>query len=460
MRVWRFGCPCGDRAGGCAVACCRWRLRSRWGGCGLKEWANNGFKVGPNYSPPPAPVAEAWIDYQPPAATEAAGGVAVEKWWTTFGDGVLNSLISDAYNQNISLRVAGERIAEARAVRGIAVGNLFPQSQEAAGSYGAGKLSENAANAPRREWFHNTQAGINVSWEIDFWGRFRRSIEAADAAIDASIANFDDVLTLLLADVTSNYIQYRTLQERLRLTRENVRIQEASYELTLGNFRAGAVTERDVQQARQILEQTRSAIPQLEAGLRRTNNALCVLMGMAPTDLSSRLGETGSIPMGRPEWDAGIPADLLRRRPDVRRAEREVAIQSATIGITKADLYPQFFLAGSVGVQAENFGDIFSLPSSLTLFGGPGFQWNILNYGRIESAVAAQEARFRQFFSRYQAVVLRANREAEDAIIGFFKAQERVRHLSESVAAARRTYEITFDQYREGAIDFTPVFIF
>jgi outer membrane protein TolC len=156
----------------------------------------------------------------------------------------------------------------------------------------------------------------------------------------------------------------------------------------------------------------------------------------------------------------GIPADLLRRRPDVRRAERETAAQSAAIGIAKSDLYPRFSLIGSVGVQAQDIGDLFHTPGSIAAFGGPSFHWNILNYGQIESAVHVQEARFRQLFFTYQDAVLKANQQAEDAIISYHKSQERTTYLTTSVTAARRVVEITYDQYRQGAVDFTPVFIF
>jgi len=430
------------------------------GGCDLGEWARNGFKVGPNYKEPPAPVAQHWIDYKPSDAPAPEQAGDLKQWWHVFNDPVLNSLIGDAYKQNLTLRAAGERIAESRATRGIAVGNLFPQSQTLGGSYTANKAGQANANAFQQEWYKNAQVGFNMNWELDFWGRFRRSIEAADASLDASVADYDNFLVVLLADVASNYIQYRTFQERLELAKVNLHIQEDAYQLASDSFRLGRSTERDPQQARQILEQTRSAIPTLEAGLRRTNNALCVLLGMAPQELSERLGDTGMIPIGNPQWSNGIPADLLRRRPDVRRAEREAAAQSANIGVAKSDLYPRFVLLGSIGLQASQIGDLFHTPGSVVASGGPAFQWNILNYGRIENAVKAQEATFRQFVYRYQETVLTANQEAENAIVGYAKAQERARYLGDSVTAAQRVVQITYDQYRQGAVDFTPVFIF
>jgi NodT family efflux transporter outer membrane factor (OMF) lipoprotein len=451
---------CTSRARGLVQGMCVLGVLLGGAGCGLGEWARNGMKVGPNYERPEAPVAAQWIDYQRDAAAEQRPATELVRWWSAFEDPVLDSLISDAYQQNLTLRLAGERIAEARAVRGIAVGNLFPQTQELAGGYTANKASEEVANPPREQWFREAELGVNLSWELDFWGRFRRSIEAADAALDASVAEYDDVTVVLLADVASNYIRYRITQERLFLARKNLQIQQDSYDLADDKFRNGAVTERDAQQAKQALEQTRSSIPELEAQLRRTSNALCVLLGIPPQELGQRLGDTGFIPAGRLDWELGIPADLLRRRPDVRRAERLAALESAQIGIAKADLYPRFSLAGSVGVRSEHLDSQFDLNDSLSAFGGPVFRWDLLNYGRITSSVAAEEAQFRQAVLRYQDAVLRANREAEDAIVTHFKSLEQAQYLQESVVAARRTVEITRDQYSQGAIDFTPVFLF
>ena len=449
-------------------------------GCGLGEWARNGAKVGPNYKRPLAAVAHHWIDYQDPQIIHGEQDLA--HWWGVFNDPILNSLIHDAYAQNLSLRGAGERIAEARARRGIAVGNYFPQSQTAGGSYTANKASNQTVNGNVSEqWYSNWEAGFNVSWELDLWGRFRRSVEAADADLQASVADFDNVLVVLLADVAANYVQYRTFQERIVVAQRNIEVQEKSYQLARDKFDAGASTERDVQQSRQVLEQTRASIPQLQASERQAANALCVLLGLPPHDLAARLDGTATsstatttetatapttapagpgIPTAPPDVAMGIPADLLRRRPDVRRFERQAAAQSALIGVAKADYYPRLSLLGSIGVQGEYFGDMFHTPGSVAGSVGPGFQWDILNYGRIESNVELQKARFRELVYAYQESVLRAGREAEDAAVGFFKSQERARLLAESVNAAARTVEITHDQYREGVIDFTPVFLF
>lgn len=427
------------------------------GGCGLGEWSRNGGKVGPNYQPPDTPVASQWIDYQNPHVNTQQQDLS--RWWTVFGDPVLDSLIAEAEKQNLSLRAAGARITEARARRGIAVGNLFPQFQEAAGSYSANKISTQLPHVGN-DYFQEWDAGFNAAWELDLWGRFRRSIESADASLEASVADFEDVLVVLLADVSANYVQYRTFQERIRVAHTNLDIQTKSYQLTTDKFKAGATTERDVQQSKQILEQTRASIPQLEASERQAANALCVLLGIPVSDLTARLGTEKTIPAAEPELALGIPADLLRRRPDVRRFERLAAAQSAQIGVAKADLYPRLSILGSIGVAAEDFNGLFKTPGSMTGTIGPAFHWDILNYGRIENNVEIEKARFEQAVANYQQQVLQAGREAEDAVISFLKAQERARALEQSVAAAQRTVDISYDQYREGIIDFTPVFLF
>ncbi|MGN6369822.1 MAG: efflux transporter outer membrane subunit [Phycisphaerae bacterium] len=441
-------------------------------GCHLDQWFHNGLKLGPNYAPPPVPLSTNWIDYQSPtstspAATQPATQPAVApaaadlaSWWTVFNDPVLDSLMHDAYAQNLTLRSAGERIIVARAGRDIAVGSLFPQFQEAAGAYSWNKVSDRTHLHPSDQWFQDSNVGFNVGWEIDFWGRYRRAIESADAALNASIADYDNVMVLLLSDVATNYVRYRTYQVRLLLARQNVEIQRQSYELAQTNFKAGATTERDVQQARQVYEQTRALIPVFEVGIRQSNDALCVLLGIPVRDLSDRLGNSAAIPAAPPIINVGIPADLLRRRPDVRQAERLAASQSALIGVQEANLYPRFFLNGTIGVDAESFHGMFHTPGSVAGSFGPSFQWDILNYGRIENAVTAQQAVFRDYILRFQQTVLTANQEAEDALIAFAKSKEQEAYETESVAAAKRTVQITYDQYRHGAIDFTPVFIF
>ena len=425
-------------------------------GCGLKQWVHNGFLVGPNYGQPPVPVASEWIDLQDARVRTEPADLAA--WWCVFGDPTLDSLVQNAYQQNLSLRVAGSRILEASYRRRIAAGYMFPQLQDITGSFSANKQSANVALPSPELWFTNWDCGFNATWELDFWGRFRRAIEAADAELDASIENYDNALVLLLAEVSTSYVEYRTFQQRLRYAQDNVAAQEQSLKVAEDKLKFGAATERDVQQARTVLEQTRSAIPLFQAGQRVESNRLCTLLAMPPRDLEAELSES-PIPTAPPEVAVGIPADLVRRRPDVRRAEREVAAQSARIGIAESDFYPHISLGGTIGVASEDFGNLFD--GQRSAFGGigPAFRWDVLNYGRLLNNVRAQDAQFQQLVYTYQQTVLDAGREAEDGIVRFLRSQERALSLEACVVAAARTREITFDQYRQGAVEFTAVFL-
>ncbi len=423
-----------------------------------KDWWSNGFKVGPNYLRPAAPVASQWIDYSDPRIESEEAQLS--QWWTVFNDSTLNRLVETAYEQNLTLRVAGARILEARAQLGIAVGNILPQSQSAFADYARVKLSQNAANPPATAWFSDWDGGLSASWELDFWGRYRRAIEAADAELDASVEDFDDVLVVLLSDVAANYVQYRTFEQRIAYARANVEIQRKSFQLATDKFDNGATTERDKHQAKQILEQTEALIPALEIGKRQAANRLCVLLGMPTTDMDAILGKGSGVPLTPPDVVAGVPADLIRRRPDVRRAERQVAAQSARIGVAVSDLYPHISLVGVIGVEAAQFGDLFQTPGSMIGTIGPGVRWDILNYGRLVNNVRVQDARFQALAYDYQDRVLNAGREVEDAMVVFLRSQEQTLHLDASVVAAARTVEITKEQYSQGEVDFTPVFLF
>jgi NodT family efflux transporter outer membrane factor (OMF) lipoprotein len=264
---------------------------------------------------------------------------------------------------------------------------------------------------------------------------------------------------VLLSDVAANYVQYRTFEQRIAYARANVGIQNRSVQLATDKFTNGSTTERDQRQAEQVLAQTEALIPALEIGKRQAANRLCVLLGMPARDMDAILGQGTGVPVAPVDVVVGVPANLVRRRPDVRRAEREVAAQSARIGVAMSDLYPHFTVLGTIGVEAEEFSDLFKSGSMIGEI-SPGFRWDILNYGRLANNVRVQDARFQQLAYAYQEQVLVAGREVEDAIVAFLRSQEQERHLGSSVAAARRTVEITNDQYREGAVDFTPVFLF
>src|SRR5207253_1237342 len=333
------------------------------------------FTVGSSYGRRPAPVAEQWIEAGDPNVQSRH--LQYADWWRVFQDPRLNSLINTAYEQNLSLRIAGTRVLQARAQQAIAAGNIFPQTQQANGQYSRVALSHNTFNNPSAiasvvpvaippgallgNFFSDWTAGFNLSWELDFWGRFRRAIESANGSLDASVENFDNALVTLLADVATNYVQYRVAQLRIKIARDNVRVQEGVLRLVEEQFKVGInkVTELDVDQAKTVLEQTQSTIPALQITLGLANDTLCILLGVPPHDLEPELGagpELNAEPLQTiPTWAAaGIPADLLRRRPDIRSAERQVAAQSAQIGVAEADLYPTIFVNGTLGWEASD----------------------------------------------------------------------------------------------------------
>jgi NodT family efflux transporter outer membrane factor (OMF) lipoprotein len=435
---------------------------------GPRQWIHNGFKVGPNYSRPPAPVADEWIQAKEPQVHDRH----LQDWWEVFQDPTLNSLIGTAYEQNPSLRVAGTRVLEARAQQAIAVGNIFPQAQQATGSYARANVGSNFPlvgpllglfpPGQRSGAFSNWNYGFNLSWELDLWGRLRRSIESNNASLDASVENYDDALVTLLADVATNYVQYRIAQQRIKIAQDNVRIQEGVLALAAERFRVGTTNRLDVEQARTVLEQTRSTIPSLQITLGQANDTLCTLLGMPPHDLEPVLGpgpELGSPPMpNTPAWVAtGIPADLLRRRPDVRSAERQVAAQSAQIGVAEAALYPTIAINGFIGWDATDLTKLFETKSFLG-FIVPSFSWNILNYGRILNNVRMQTARTQGLIAAYQNQVLTAAREVQIPLRGFLRSQEQAEDLARSVEAAKAATQLGVQQYRTGTIDFNRVF--
>lgn len=429
--------------------------------CLLGVLAACGCRVGPTYRPPPVPLAQSWIDSHH-ARLRGAPADALS-WWISFDDPVLNDLIEETQRQNLTLRHAGTRILEARAVLGGVRGNLGPQEQAALGGLEHTHISHNSpgqaiASILQRNDFDQWTQGVGVAWELDFWGRYRRAITAASADLDAASENYDDVTVMLLAETAQTYLQLRTTEYRLQLAQQNVAIQVETLEITEMRARAGRGTELDALQAKSNLRETQALVPALEALHRITSNRLCILLGLPPRDLSSRIGRTAKIPMPKAELALGVPADLLRRRPDVRRAERELAAQSERIGIAAAEFYPHLSISGNVGLDALDLNKLYS-SRSWAAVAGPSFRWNILNYGRIQSGVELQEARYQGLLLAYQSAVLKADEEAENAIIRFLKTHERVALLQSGVESARLSVHEALEAYRLGIMDYQRVFL-
>ena len=425
--------------------------------------------VGPNYLRPEAQEANQWIEKDAPKIKSEAADFST--WWTVFDDPVLDRLIETAYRQNLPLRIAGVRILEARAQLAIAVGDQYPQLQQGRGTYTRTSLSDHTANTlPTVDLtYGEIDVGFDAAWELDVWGKFRRSVESSIANLEATIASYDDILVSLTAEVARIYVLIRTLEARLEVARENVRVQKRSLEIADARFEAGVVTELDVQQARALLGDTQASIPRLESSLRQAGNGLSILLGILPGDLEDLLAEPKPIPAAPAEVAVGVPAELLRRRPDIRLAERQIAAQSPRIGVAKADLYPHFVLFGSIGLRASDaaitaaggfggseFSDLFD-SESIEWFVGPAFTWDILNYGRIKNRVRVQDARFQELAVNYQNTVLKAAQEVEDAMVAFLRAQEEASFLANSVAASARSVELAMIQYREGLVDYQRV---
>jgi NodT family efflux transporter outer membrane factor (OMF) lipoprotein len=410
--------------------------------------------VGPSYRRPSAPTTGAW------SATDGTRVSAEEKirsdWWRIFADPTLDALVELAYRQNPTLEAAGLRVVQAQALRGIAIGQLFPQTQTVSASFARQQISRNTGAPVTRRGFNAWQAGFDAAWEVDVWGRFRRGIEAADAELLAAVADYDDVLVTLVAEVAADYVQIRVLDARLAIAADNVRVQEESLRIARVRYEAGGTSDLDVQQALTQLRATESTIPALETERRRMHDALVVLLGVPPSTLDEQVEPRGDIPAAPPSVAVGIPADLLVRRPDVRRAERRLAAQSARIGVAEADLFPRLSLTGSVGLSADQAAQLFT-GNALAGSIGPRFDWPVLNYGRLINAVRVQDATFHELAETYVDTVLRAQQDVEDALVGYVRGGRQVALLTDAAAAANRAVDLSVIQYREGAADYTRV---
>lgn len=410
--------------------------------------------MGPDYEPPDVEWLEDWQPdlYGQQAPPIGGTGDNLEFWWHLFSDQVLNDLIAEARRENPSLRIAGLRILESRATLGIAGSGRYPQLQQvgADATYIRGERSDGG----RERSFTRYSADFTVGWELDFWGRFRRGIESADAAFFASIANQQDAQVLLVAQVVDLYFAYCTTLQRIEIAEQNAAIQYRSLEITERIFNAGQGSELDLQQARTQYLATRATIPLLQADLVRLRNALAGLLGRPPGVLPELEATSGELPPVRPVILDAVPAELLLRRPDVRSAAWQVAAQSAQIGVADADYYPAISLFGSIGWSTSTLSDS---GSGTNLLAGPALTWNIFDYGRIRNNVRLQDARLQVAITAFQGQVLTAAREVDDAAIQVVKTVESQQALTDSVEAAERSLELATKRYQEGYSDFQRV---
>lgn len=416
--------------------------------------------VGPDFTRPSVPWLEDWSPEALRAAEEEAHAsepVQLDAWWNEFDDVVLEAIVEEAQRLNLGVRTAGLRILEARAALGIAGSGLYPQLQQLSGN--ALWAGTTQSDDPAREFlttskdFWIADVGLDIVWEMDFWGKFRRGVESADAAYFASIAQYDDIQVLVAAQAASFYTTIRTIELRLRIAHENATLQKRSLEITERLFHSGNESELDLQQARTLYLSTLATIPELEEALHQTQNALAILLARPPGPLPEMEAGRERIPDAALGIVSELPADLLRRRPDVRTAELQLAAQSAQIGVSKSDYFPAILLGSSLVLSTSS---VMKASWALDWGVGPAFVWNF-DYNRLMNQVRVQDARFQQLFEQYQDTVLRAARELEDAAIGFAQRRAQVAILEGSVQAARRSLDIADVQYREGLVDFERV---
>ncbi len=426
-----------------------------------------GCMVGPDFERPEAPYLGSWsrgagleIDEKTGFTTRSA---AVNDWWTLFDDPLLTAFIDEAYRENLELEAAGVRIYQARAQLGIARGELYPQQQQASISYRGFEFSANNALVqeirqfiPIDNSFNTYSAGFDAGWEIDIWGQLRRNVQSAEANLLYQIASYDDALVTLTGDIAVTYVTIRELQGLIAIARANAELQKQSLGIAQVKLEGGTTTQLDVAEATASYNATLATIPEYEAALAQALNAMSVLLGETPGDVEPRVRKDRGLPRVPAEVAVGVPADLLRRRPDIRAAEFLAAAQSAQIGVAQADLYPAFTISGAVSVKSSDIGNLFS-SGSFDGFINPGFTWNFLNYGRLRNNVRVQDAEFQELLLNYRNTVLNAYAEVETALVAFLKNKQQVVYLRRSVAAARQAESFVIDQYRDGTASYDRV---
>ena len=413
--------------------------------------------LGPDYAEPDVNWLDEWETdlYGQTLTAQPTEAQDLGFWWEAFNDPVLNELIETARQENPTLRIAALAILESKALLGIATGAKYPQVQQANGSWTrVDSWPTEGDESGDHSDLNSYNVGFNVGWEIDFWGRYRRSIESADAAFFASITNHQNAQVLLAAQVAQAYYTYRTTARQIEIARENAALQERSLEITTKLFESGQSAELDVQQARTQYLATLSTIPDLEIGLRQVENALAVLLARSPGNLPELAGVSPTLPTLNPVFIDDFPAGLMMRRPDVRTAAWGVAAQSAQIGVAKADLYPSISLFGTIGWSGNS---LDATTDTLSTGIGPAFSWNLFNYDRLESNVRVQDARLQQAIEGYQLTVLAAASEIDSAAISVVKTKDQQAILAEALSAAERSLVLSTKRYQEGYSDFQRV---
>lgn len=414
--------------------------------------------VGPNYKEPKKQVAPHWPKKD---ASVKESSLINAKWWNVFHDPVLTSLIHRGYENNLSLQSAGVKVLQARAQLAQSTGQLYPQQQALLGNYTYNRLGGTQLQSILPQSFDTALFGFTSTWEVDFWGKYRRAIQSKNAAFLASFAAYDNALVTLTADIASTYIKIRTIESKIKVTKANIEVQRIGLKIAKARHGAGQTGLVDVEQAQAELSETQASLPSLVNDLQRQQDALAVLLGTVPNGANDLLRKNHGIPRAPMTVAVGIPREILVRRPDIFQAREEAIAQSEAIGATKANLFPALSLAGTFVFSSNSIGsnsvnDLFQW-ANRSITAGPSMNWPVLNYGQITNAVRAQDAVFQQAVLNYMNLVLKAQQEVQDNISGYIEAKKAELYLVQANRAARATFKLTLIRYKEGETDFTPV---
>jgi len=408
--------------------------------------------LGPDYQEPAvdATIEKEWLNAED-KSLEMTKPLEAKWWESAFHDETLNHLIEMSLNENLSLRSAGLRVLQARQKLAIAVGSQYPQTQALQGSAQSGTTSPYAAS------HEQYGANFNLSWEVDVWGRFQRQIESASAELDVSVADYDGVMISLVSEVAQNYLLIRTTQLRLELARKNLELQRESLRITEAKFKNGEVSGLDSEQAKTLLYNTQATISSLEPTLQQLKNSLAILLGKAPYDMTELLSKNEGMPTMENNISLGMPQNLLRRRPDIRSSERQLAAQSAQIGYAVTELYPHFSIGGVINTNAGTSGSNLFKDEYSNWNSFVAFDWNIFNYGRLKSNVRLQDALFQQSLEDYHQTVLEAQGEVENAIVAYVASKKQVMDYTLAVNASENAASLSQLQYTNGLVNFNTV---
>jgi NodT family efflux transporter outer membrane factor (OMF) lipoprotein len=414
--------------------------------------------VGPNYKEPQKPVVAHWPKKD---VTVKEAPFKDTKWWHVFHDPVLTSLIYQGYHNNLTAQIAGVRVLQTRAQLAQSVGELYPQQQAAVGSFTYYQIGGSELQQLLPSTFDTASLGFTANWEIDFWGKYRRAIQANDAVFLSSLAAYDNALVTLTADIASTYVNVRMYEAQIKVTKSNIVVQKEGVRIARSRYTSGQSSLVDLEQALTELTQTEASLPSLESSLEQQKNAMALLLGTVPNGVDGELKKNHGIPKAPWSVAVGIPKETLARRPDIHQARLDAVAQSAKIGAIKADLFPSLTLNGTFSFSSNNIAqnslsDLFQ-SSNRSVTAGPSLTWPILNYGQITNGVRAQDAAFQQSLLNYVNLVLKAQQEVQNSIVSYIEAKKAERYLTQANAAATKALKLAIIRYVEGETDFTPV---